>query len=276
MAEVRKFGLRSLRSGAAGQALVNLMSQDGGVPQSHHYQSTACCLGHSSLTRVTIQTYIGPLGNLLLDDSAVLFGEEEEGVVGGHADVEVRVARLPEYKKFMAQEGAVNMDRGEDAPPLPWELPCKLRQEISSMADAEPDVVAAKRIALDASAAWRSAWLSERPLPNPTPGMCYDGEIEECFKHMKTAIKSHSRVRSNAVLLARKRSPASRKLKKLEGHLVLRLYSDMCSKTLHLLRDYHEKRETAGKMYFYLPTSFIFLYIFYESADADVCFIHVC
>ena len=84
LSEASKFGMRSLRSGAAGQASVNLAMQSGGIPQSEHYQAIARCLGHSSLTRVTLQSYIGPLGNLILDNSAVLFGEEE-GATGGKA-----------------------------------------------------------------------------------------------------------------------------------------------------------------------------------------------
>ena len=102
--EVRKYGLRSLRSGAAGQALIILTSQSGGVSKSFHYEALARALGHTSLTRVTLESYIGPLGNLLFDNSAVIFGEEE-GAVGGKPDLEARIARLPQYAPFV--------DRGE-------------------------------------------------------------------------------------------------------------------------------------------------------------------
>ena len=111
---VSKFGMRSFRSGAAGQALVNLTSQSGGVPKAYHYQSLARALGHTNLTRVTMESYIGPLGYLLFDNSAVLFGEEE-GVVGGNPDYEARIARLPQYFPFVARGALSNEEMAEKA-----------------------------------------------------------------------------------------------------------------------------------------------------------------
>ena len=218
------------------------MRQSDGVPQSHHYQAIARCLGHTSLTRVTMQSYIGPLGNLLSDNSAVLFGEEE-GDIGGRADVEARVARLPEYKKFVVKEGVGNVVRRKDDGP---KKSSKLPPEISRMVDADPVVAAAKRVMVDSTANWRRALSREFHSLNPTTGMSYEEEIRDCQSAMQAATKTHTRVRCKVVRAVVKNSNTSRKMKKVGAILALKLCPDIFSKTLHLLREYHEERESAG------------------------------
>lgn len=259
---VKKFSLRSLRSGAAGQALLNLMEQSGGVPQAHHYEAIARALGHTSLTRVTLGSYIGPLGNLLYDNSAVVFGEEE-GAVGGKADLEARVARLPQYLPFVVRDVVTDEGREEIVkrsesvvPHLP-----KLPPGIAMIVDADPAVVAAHgaMVAVDDECrrvGWRERLRSKAGVEELVPQClvdvgreCGDSEvaIEVLFGKLDEVTKTHTRVRANAVARVQTEIDTSR-VAHAEDILLLRSSPDLINCIANVLQKFNSKfRELHGK-----------------------------
>ena len=131
----KKFSLYSFRSGAAAQALANAMALKGGVSEITFLQAIARILGHITLTRTTLNSYIRPLGDALNDNSAVVHGEKE-GVVGGIADYEGRMLRLPQYSLFVHQEPLTEAERTKRASNGAL-IPPKLPHEVSRVVDVE-------------------------------------------------------------------------------------------------------------------------------------------
>ena len=257
---VKKFGMRSARSGAAGQALLNLTLQSGGVPQAHYYESIARLLGHTSLTRVTMGSYIGPLGNLLFDNSAVVFGEEE-GAVGGKADLEARVARLPQYLPFGPRAVVSDVERAksaERAKSVVAYLP-KLPPSIAMVVDVEPAVVSASRAREDVGeelrrVARRQRLLSNAGAPESVPPIMSEGgreagDSEVCINNliakMDQVTAYHTRVRRDAVRQVASNLASSGKA--LEKGILLRTSPDTLNKILNLLKKFHSERGTFGK-----------------------------
>ena len=257
-AAVKKFGLRSLRSGAADQALLNLMSQTSGVPQAHHYQAIARALGHTSLTRVTLGSYIGPLGNLILDNSAVVFGEEE-GVVGGKPDLEARVARLPQYVPFIARGVYTDAERAKREQCAVNHLP-KLPPSVSMAVDVDPAVVSANRVRLDVDdehrrAAWRVRLLSNARVAEMVPPSLLeegreggDPEVRSnaLLAQLEEVTATHTRVCAGTVRRVAKNTAIS-KAAHDEGILLLRSFPEVLNKVVNLLQTFHSEREMYGK-----------------------------
>lgn len=110
------YGLRSLRSGAAAQAISNLGNQGKGVATQCHYDAVARCLGHVKLTNVIVEAYIGPLNSVLVDTGAVVH-MEDEGAAGGVADVESRISLVPNYSRIVVGVGERVLTKVEKACP---------------------------------------------------------------------------------------------------------------------------------------------------------------
>lgn len=259
--EVKKFGLRSLRSGAAGQALLNLMLQSGGVPQAQHYEAIARALGHTSLSRVTLGSYIGPLGNLLYDNNAVVFGEEE-GAVGGIAPLEDRVSRLPQYRVFASREVLTHDERetsAKRAKSLVPHLP-KMSPGIAMVVDADPEVVAANRaraVLVDevSRLAGKERLLSIAGAKELAP-QCFAGvgreggdaniQLDHLFIQLEALNKTHSLVRAKLVARAQREILTSR-VAHVEDVLLLRSSLDLINNIANELQKFHSEREFLGE-----------------------------
>lgn len=276
--EVTNFGLRSFRSGGAGQAIVNLTSQCGGVPKSFHYQAIARMLGHSSLTRVTLESYTGPLGNLIFDNSAVIF-EEEEGAVGGDPDLEARMARLPQYMKFapgtVSKEERAKKSEERAIAHLP-----KLPPGLAVLVEAHPAVVAAHKARAGVEdacgrAAWREQLIFDASKgdaskgeasggDNMPPGLCAvlpekEGRgvgdsvsaTDELFAKLEVVNKNHTNIRRKSLLRIASNSEAKRDAH-APGLLALRFSPDILLKTVNILQEYHQERESFGMSHIFI------------------------
>ena len=133
---------------------MNMTSKTGVVAQTCFFQAIARMLGHCSLTKVTMKTYIDRIGSLIHDNSAVLFGEEE-GAVGGYANCEARVERLLEYRLLNEGTDVVKYERVPVGPPR---LPPSLSRAVAS----DTAVLVASREMADISGDCRRASKRKR------------------------------------------------------------------------------------------------------------------
>lgn len=265
--EVTNFGLRNFRSGGAGQAIVNLTSRCGGVPKPYHYQAIARMLGHSSLTRVTLESYTGPLGNLIFYNSAVIF-EEEDGGVGSDPDYEARIARLPQYMNF-APSTVSKEERAKKAEERAIAHLPKLPPGLANLVEAHPAVVAThiERAGVEDAcrrAAWRERLISDASKgdasggDNMPPGLCAvvpekegrgvgdsKSATHELFAKLEVVNKNRTCVRRKSLLRIASNSEAKRDAH-AQGLLALRFSPDILLKTVNILQDYHQERESFG------------------------------
>ena len=268
-------GLRSLKSGAAGRALLNLMEQSGGVPQAHHYELIARALGHTSLTRTTLGAYIGPLGNLIYDNRAVVFGEEE-GAVGGEADLGARIARLPQYLPFAERCVLTNEEREKSAKRAKSAVPHlpKLPLGIAMIVDADRAVVAANlaRVAVDdecrrVGAKERLCQIGGRKNLVPQclsdvgrEGGDTEAAINALFEKLDEVTTTHTRVRADAVARVRREVDACRAAH-AEDTLLLRSSPDLIKNITNVLQEFHRERELHGKCAAQSPPRIQHIYI---------------
>ena len=237
------------------------MLQSGGVPQAHHYEAIARALGHTSLSRVTLGSYIGPLGNLLYDNNAVVFGEEE-GAVGGIAPLEDRVARLPQYRVFASREVLTQDEREKSAKRAKSSVPHlpKLSPGIAMVVDADPEVVAANRAwaALNDEVS-RLAW-SERLRSNAGPKelvpQCLEGvgreggdaklQLDRLYLQVDKLKETHSLVRAKVVGRVQ-REILTNRVAHVEDVLLLRCSPDLINNITNELQQFHNDRELLGE-----------------------------
>lgn len=264
---IKKFGLRSFRSGATGQALSNLTTSSGGVPQGHHYQALARALGHTSLTRVTMESYIGPLGSLMFDNSAILH-REEEGSVGGGANFEARTARLTQYLAFAKPAVLSDMERAAKIAERQMTHLPKLSSDISLRVDADPAVVASKRVRVEVGdllrrAEWKGRLVSyagsEELVPpclnkvvpgnEGTVGADPEDVMDVLFGKLQRASKTHTNARRSAVRRQMRKTATSGEAQ-AQGHLLLRLCPDLLARAVNIYEEYHAQRDARGNSCF--------------------------
>ena len=113
-------------------------------------------LSHTSLTRATPGSYVGPLGNFIYENNAVVYGEEE--AIGGQADYEAQVARLPQYLPFVVRGVVTDVERAERVCKVVAHHP-KLSPYTSTIVDVDPTAVVSNRVKVDVDdECCRSAW----------------------------------------------------------------------------------------------------------------------
>ena len=252
------FGLRSLRSGAAGQALVNIMEGTEGVPEAHFYEALARALGHGDFTATTLTAYIGPLANLLYDNGAVCHGEEE-GAVGGKPDHQARVARLAEYFPFTARGEVTDTDlavRARNGAVCPPRLPPSLVE------DVDPLVVAAncRKLAVEeelSRLSWRECILENAQKSGVVPPclVVEGGKGKELTKRADAVEDErydvrgiHTALRRKAIRHARsaQRGVIKREAQGEGDYLLLRFCPDLLIQAALIMKNYHLEKAANG------------------------------
>ena len=228
---------------------MNMTSKTGGVAQTCFYQSIARCLGHVSLSEVTLISYIDRLGSFVHDTSAVIFGEEE-GSVGGVADIGARVERA--YGGFERGRVVEKVLRVEGRPPL-------LAPSIARAVAADPAVVdSSLHIAVTVGDLKRGE-LTERLVgrggvlvPPVLGGPWGKDDVEElelqtaCLKaRLNAAAIRHVNIRAKVIRRVMLDSDMGRQTEATD-HLILNSFPDLLSKAVNILKDHHLRSAESG------------------------------
>ena len=280
---------------------MNMTSRSGGVAQTCFYQFIARCLGHCSLTKVTLTAYIDRIGGLIHDNSAVLFGEEE-GAVGGLANCEARVERLIEYRMLQETDtGGGEGDRDVEKYERVTVGPPKLAPSLSRAVASDPAVEGASREVADifgeCSRASKKRRLVGNGGVNVPPGLggpWKNADVEELtFDHaasyarLGVAAKGNERARKSALRRATLELEVGVQTKgegDVEGegegafHLILNSFPDLLKKAVNILKDYHEGVEGTkanGKLVCYFDPFMHINYYYFQGLILH-CAIVVC
>ena len=207
-----------------------------------------------------MSAYIGPLSTLLFDNSAIVFGEEE-GAVGGIADLEARVGRLPQYLPCAAREVVTDVERAKSAKraqSVVAQRP-KLPPSIAMAVDVDPAVVAASRDRVDVSeecrrVARRMRLISNAGVPHLVPPILCEGGREGEDLHVRLnylmdkldeVTATHTCVRKDAVRKVVRNLTSSREAQE-GGEISSRIPSDMLNTIVEVLLKYKSERVLSG------------------------------
>lgn len=252
--EAKAFGLRSFRSGAAGQASINLASRKGGVPTTSFLEAIARMLGHVSLSRVTLDAYIGLLAKLIFDNGAVLH-LEEEGIVGSHVDFEARIASIPVYAKIAKSRMMEAGEREKEAESRAVQHHPNLPPAIEALVDADPVVAASQKVMAVEVAECRRAWSRERQIkaaggtkdaPLGLFAESHRRDRDLLYASIGRSIDVHNIVRQKA-LRRIMREAVAKMDPNAQGFPALKFSPHLLFSSVNILHAYGDKRKTACK-----------------------------
>lgn len=255
------FGLRSLRSGGAGQTLIMILSGQGGIPRTSFLQAIARMLGHVTMTIETLQSYIGPLAKQIIENGRVVLGVGE-GAGDARVDYEARIASLVEYVKFanvrlmnaaeLATEAETRATR--TFPPLPPGISALVDLDtavMSSLKVRDREVQVLRRMLR------RDVMIEKADGAQNVPSLlCVEGGridkegVKEdicCFNEAHTLVrgKTVDRIRREMVLAL---GPEA------QGVKVLRFSPDLLRDAPGFLHWYEAKREASGEYTMYIKS----------------------
>lgn len=241
--DIKRFRLRSFRSGGAGQALINLAMDDRGIHSQDHVDTVARMLGHGTITRATMDAYIGHLLQRVMDAANVLFGREE-GSAGGVAEMERRIARMTQYQKFASPDECVIEGRENGLSNIRCSLPPNIRCEVVDSSE----VIAAK-LAVDlAHRDLRREELAVKYVKNERkPSVDDTAAVVKCLDHWNMEKAVYSAIHRKAVSRASRDTEVYCRMKLLPPSVILKLCPDKLAKTLPLLREYSSLQDVVGE-----------------------------